>query len=349
MRKRHYLSLFIILLAVVSCKKEQKSSMGSGLLSFSVSGQYSDTQVDNTADLISVVMPHTLKMSSVTVNFTLSDQATATYNDVPVTPGSSINAQGTGIFKVTSGDKRNTTTYRLQAETELQLFGLGATVSAENSLNRTYNYYFDQMDGSTHQTVNCGPTVTTMAIKWADSTFTKTPVDARNTFPESGGWWYTNDINNYLDRFAIDHTTLPFNTGTADGVITYAIDHGNTVILCLDMYYADYNSDLTQHTNKFYYTAAPAWGHFLLVKGYKKVDDKLYYEIYDPNSSNMRYADNTLKGLNRYYLNSDIQLATGNWWQYAIVVARKGQKVVSALRSQSTNSLPQAIPVARGR
>ncbi|MGZ3767689.1 MAG: hypothetical protein ACXVA2_23700, partial [Mucilaginibacter sp.] len=61
---------------------------------------------------------------------------------------------------------------------QLIAYGLGSTLTAEKSLNKTYDYYFDHFDGSQYQTVNCGPTVTTMAIKWADSTFLKKPVDA---------------------------------------------------------------------------------------------------------------------------------------------------------------------------
>ncbi len=235
----------------------------------------------------------------------------------------------------------------ITAPTPWEADGLGTHLTASKSLNKDYSYYFDQFDGSQYQGINCGPTVTTMAIKWADSTFSKLPVDARNTIPASGGWWYTSDINNYLNMNGINHVILSFTPSTADAVIETSIDNNNEVILCLDMYYALYNPDPTQHTNKFYVTTAPNWGHFLLVKGYKQVDGKLYYEIYDPYTDHETYADNTPKGKDRYYLNSTITDATNVWWKYAIVVAPKNQQVVTSNKLQ-INSI-QTIPVARGQ
>jgi hypothetical protein len=230
---------------------------------------------------------------------------------------------------------------------QLEIYGLGEDQTAGKSLNKSYNFYFDQFDGSKFQSINCGPTVTTMAIKWADSTFSRKPVDARNSIPESGGWWYTSDINNYLSANDIDHSTVQFTSTNADQVIENGINNNNVIILCLDMYYAQYNPVGTQHTNKFYETAAAGWGHFLLVKGFKTVDDKTYYEIYDPYSDHDTYANDVLKGKDRYYLNSDITAATDVWWKYAIVVAPKGQKVAASVRQQ-LNSI-QNIPVAKGQ
>src|SRR5581483_5302551 len=205
-----------------------------------------------------------------------------------------------------------------------EAYGLGSNLVAGKSLNKSYNYYYDQFDGSQYQYINCGPTVATMAIKWADSAFSKKPVDARNIIPENGDWWYTSDITNYLEQNKIRNATVSFTSANADNVITQSIDNNNLVILCLDMYYASYNPVTTQHTNKFYETNAPRWGHFLLVKGYKRVDNNLYYEIYDPYTDHETYSDNTPKGKDRYYLNSTITAATDVWWKYAIVVAPKG-------------------------
>ena len=106
------------------------------------------------------------------------------------------------------------------------------------------------------------------------------------------------------------------------------IDKKYELIICLDMYLVDYNPIKTEQTGKFYITNHKDWGHFILVKGYKIVDGKMYLEVYDPNSSG---AQNPLTkqpmGKNRYYAADQIQRATQDWWKYAIVVAPKGQKV----------------------
>jgi hypothetical protein len=230
---------------------------------------------------------------------------------------------------------------------ELQSYGLGTNLTAAKSLNKSYDYYFDQFDGSQCQSINCGPAVTTMAIKWADSTYTKDPVDARNAIPENGGWWLTTDVPKYLAMNNINSTVVSFTPSNSDDVIKNSIDNNNLVILCVDMYYALYNPVSTQHTNKFYTTNQTGWGHFLLVKGYVEVDGKLYYEIYDPNTDHTTYSDNSPKGKNRYYLDSTISLASNNWWPYAIVVSAKGQQNVASSRL-ATNSL-EKISVASGK
>ncbi|HTD97700.1 MAG TPA: hypothetical protein VK668_00360 [Mucilaginibacter sp.] len=231
--------------------------------------------------------------------------------------------------------------------TELQVYGLGSHLTAEKSLNKDYNYYYDQFDGSAYQAINCGPTVTTMAIKWADPAFSKAPVDARNTIPASGGWWYTTDIGNYLTMDNINYSIVSFNASNSDNVIRHSIDNNNEVILCLDMSYALYNASATEHTNKFYATNSDGWGHFLLVKGYKEVDGKVYYEIYDPYTDHKTYQDNSPKGKDRYYLNTTITDATSIWWAYAMIIAPKGQHVVAS-SGMKINSI-QSIPAAKGR
>ncbi len=230
---------------------------------------------------------------------------------------------------------------------ELQSYGLGTNLTAAKSLNKSYDYYFDQFDGSPCQSIDCGPTVSTMAIKWADSTYTKKPIDARNAIPENGGLWQTTDIPEYLSMNNINSTVVSFTPSNSDDIIKNSIDNNNVVILCLDMYYVVYNPNPTQRTNKFYTTFQTGWGHFLLVKGYVEVDGNLYYEIYDPNTDHTTYSDDTPTGKNRYYLGSSISLASNNWWPYAIIVSAKGQQAVASTRF-GTNSL-ERIPIASGK
>lgn len=204
--------------------------------------------------------------------------------------------------------------------TPARAYGLGKQVKAEQSNSREYAWYHDQLNTGTYSLINCGPTAVTMAIKWADPTFTKTPLDARMMFRPAGGWWFTNDIINYLNVHSVDNYTLAL---TNINVLRQELDEGNIAILCLDMYYVTYSNVSKYRYNKFYTTNAPEWGHFIVIKGYKEVDDTLFFEAYDPYSLGSTYSDGELKGKDRYYTSADLNLATNIWWDFAIIISKE--------------------------
>lgn len=202
-------------------------------------------------------------------------------------------------------------------------YGLGINLNTGHSNNVNYNWYYDQVKSGSFANVNCGPSSVTMAIKWTNANFNKTPEDARNTYRSSGGWWYTSDIINYLNQYSINNCTISINQ---IDLIQGQINSGNVVILCLDMYYIRNQAKDKWHTDKFYSANNKGWGHFIVVKGYKIVDDKVYYEAYDPYSYGMKYSNDTLKGVNRYYRSQDLDSAVVNWWSYAIIVSKSKLK-----------------------
>jgi hypothetical protein len=202
-------------------------------------------------------------------------------------------------------------------------YGLGINLESEHTNNVNYNWYYDQMYSGTYAAVNCGPTSVTMAIKWAKKDFNKTPEDARNTYRSSGGWWFTNDIINYLNQFSINNYTI--NIVQIDSIQSH-IDLGNIAILCLDMYYVRSQTENKWHVDKFYYTNKKGWGHFIVIKGYKVVDDEIFYEAYDPNDYGSKYSNGFLKGQDRYYRSRDLDSAVVNWWNYAIIVSKSNLK-----------------------
>ncbi len=211
----------------------------------------------------------------------------------------------------------------LPKTTEERLFGLGVNLKYAHCNNVNYDWYLDQMNTGIYSYVNCGPTSVTMALKWVDSDFDKTGEDARNTYRSSGGWWYTDDIINYLNRYSANNFTI--NITHIDSVKSQ-IDIGNIAILCLDMYYIRFQSIPSWHIDKFYPTSNKGWGHFIIIKGYKVVDHITYYEVYDPFSMGDRYSDHTLKGMDRYYRSEDLNRAVLYWWKYAIIVTKSSSK-----------------------
>lgn len=351
-----YLFIVVCLANITACKKgdngqatTQTIAQKNELLNFAVNGQLYNAFIIPATKNILVVVPHTLNKSALTFSFTLSDLAKANINNTALLSGANIvNCTLPVTLTITSGDKTLTTNWTITVQNDYEYNGLGGAVAAEKSQNKFYDYYIDQWDASIYQAINCGPTVTTMAIKWADSAFTGTPVIARNLIRPTGGWWYTTDIQYYLNLNGINNATIALpNT---DALIKQLIDKGNLVILCLDMFYVNYNANTSEHTDKFYVTTAKDWGHFLLVKGYKQIDGKFYLEIYDPYSNHVSYSlDNALKGKDRYYLSTSIKPGTDIWWPYCIVVAPKGKAVAltgyngNTIQSLSAGSIPAAM------
>jgi hypothetical protein len=199
------------------------------------------------------------------------------------------------------------------------------------SNNRTYEWYMDQKETGQFNNVNCGPTATTMTIKWADATCTLSPEMGRQKYRSEGGWWYTTDIIDYLDDNNIPNhlIALPKSILRTSDAIIEELKLENIVILCVDMYYIRFESDKTKRVDKFYKTSTKDWGHFLVVKGYKIEGGETYFEVYDPNSWGSKYADTTLKGKDRFYRDEDIFKATNIWWQYAIVISEKDAPAAS--------------------
>lgn len=350
------LSLFVFVLLFSACKKDsskvvqkaQGVSLNKDLLTFSIDGQLIGSTIDTVHHEIHAVVSRNADMHKLAANFTLSPGTIAKMSNVTASTGSITDFSQPVDFTLLSEDAKNSLNFKVYVSTDLQYFGVLGHVQAENSLDRGYNFYYDQFDGSQYQGINCGPTVSTMAIKWADSTFTKTPADARARIPESGGWWYTSDIQFYLAQNNINSAVDTLDNVAA--VVKKSIDNGNLVIVCLDMFSVPLNEAVYQHVQKFYDTQSAGWGHFLLVKGYKQTDANFYLEIYDPYSNHNKYSvisNGQLKGQDRYYIDYSIKSATSIWWPYAIIVSPKGQTITSS--KIKLNSLHKPVPVASGK
>lgn len=204
-------------------------------------------------------------------------------------------------------------------KTTVRKFGIGKTETISKSVDADHSWYYDQFNTGPHSMVNCGPSVVTMAVKWYNKDFTKTPEDARMKYRSGGGWWFTSDILNYLYINNVPHNTIAL---TSIHRIRDEIDAGNIVILCLDMYKVSFQRNDLHRVNKFYQTTTTDWGHFILIKGYVESDGVVYYEAYDPYSLGRKYTDGQLKGQGRYYLASDLDVSTNYWWDNAIVVSK---------------------------
>lgn len=337
MKKLAYFLLFL----VFSCK-EAKVTAPDTFLTFQVNGEAALVNNDDLS--IAVKLGEDAVWKSLKVDFTVTGNAVPLIGGSPVLPGSTVDLSEVSqvILKSANGSSH---TYTLSKSSVFEEYGMGKSQEKFRSLNRSYSFYLDQYGTGTYQYINCGPTVVTMALRWSDSTFRKSVTDARATFHPQGGWWYTNDIYAYLQQSGVTPAysslapSLPVEEYQAR--LAQIIDSGSLAIVCLDMYYVKENTLLTERTNRFYAANSKDWGHFLLIKGYRVIDGKMWLEIHDPYSIDKKYADGQLKGERRYYDPADIKKATDIWWPYAIVVPRKGGGVNARLKTDESRVPPQ--------
>ena len=238
--------------------------------------------------------------------------------------------------------------YRYQTP-YLSSWGLGITEDSYVHVDRACDWYINQADTGAASGNNCGPSTTTMAIKWHDPSFSQTAEDARDWSYSwrTNGWWDTSDIANYLNLHAVPNTISAY-TGT--GQLRGLVAEGRLVLLCIDTKHLTRNTSDEQRIGRFYNYAS---GHFLVVKGVRSVSGTPLIEVYDSNSWWATYADGTLKGKNRHLTGSDMTEAITNWWNYIIVVDAPAAKGGKSTTPQKSNFLvpvdPATIRHARGR
>ena len=203
---------------------------------------------------------------------------------------------------------------QLLLEAHLKTWKLGNTLILYAGSNRTYDWYLDQAHTGDHSMSNCGPTSVAMAAKWADASFEGTAEDARDAFRPDGGWWYNADIEGSLTLYNVDYDAVMIED---INTLRSIIDSGYIAIINNSMGYIARETDAEAHVNRFYDFDS---GHYLILKGYALVDDRTYFEVYDPNNWDMTYEDGTPMGKDRYYEASVFMDSINNWYPYAIVI-----------------------------
>lgn len=243
----------------------------------------------------------------------------------------------------------------------LEQWGFGTVLERERSNSRQYTFYVDQRETGIHWGSNCGPATVTMGAKWSSEEFNQTAIDARGTYLPNGDWWSTKNIRDYLDLYEIPFVQIPKEI-IVDAVDLYdddetfllrEIDGGNSAILCIDMddqsvnKHFTYNPEPKERVDKFY-SNGDGSGHFILVTGYKIVDEITFLEVHDPNSARKVYLDGELKGSYRYYRFSEVASAMDEWWAHAIIIEPKRGGKKSHIDFIRTVSDPETTPEAWG-
>ena len=237
-------------------------------------------------------------------------------------PESSEPKQVSITLLVSDGENSATTVKEIILPTlnDVRKKGLGRTLEEEKSNNVEYDWYFDQMITGVYSATNCGPSVAAMAVKWVYPDFSDTPEDAREFLQPTGGAMPLYLLLGYLSKNKVPHKSV---YGVSDiQILKEIINDGNIAILGIRTYYISFQENNKWHKGRFY-SSLPneEYGHFIIVKGYKVVDGVLYYEIYDPFSSQRSYNNGQLMGVDRYFQWNELRSAFMTFGNDMIVVS----------------------------
>jgi len=315
---RNTFLLYVVLYLTFSCSEDNEAINNPPIADFEISDRI-DTYylISSTTDSDNDILSYEWKSESEIISINDSKKKNANFKLPALNESKTI-----GLSLTVYDGQTYVTTHKdiqLPILTEIRSWGLGRELKKEFSNNVDYDWYMDQMGTGQYSVINCGPTTVTMAIKWYNKQFSKTPEDARNTYTSSG-YWNGDHIRSYLNKYSVTNSTIAIDS--PDSLIN-EIENGNIIILLLDMTNIRNERNEQWHSDKFYKNVR---GHFIILKGYKLVDNELFFEVYDPNSFGAVYNDRSLKGKDRYYRFSDLDKATNNWSNYAVIISKESSK-----------------------
>lgn len=198
-------------------------------------------------------------------------------------------------------------------------WGLGKIVTESVSNNKDYEWYVDQRNTGVYGDINCGPAVIEMVDRWKNKQCTLSAQYIRDKVLNNEDGTPLAIVNSVFKDSNIKFKNMknyanPSLFKSVDEVLAECIKKeikaGNIVIVGLDTGALTWNTKMEQRCGKYY-----DWNsdHWIIIKGYKIVDKKLYFEVYDPWGSGWKYKDGTLWGKDRYYLAKEVIAGGGSY------------------------------------
>lgn len=317
------------ILSMASCTGDDNGvSVSSTDISDVKVDRYPTTKVNIDQDRMTVnlIMPDSTDFSHITPTFELSPGVVAyTWEGRKIVNGeTTFDLTKPMRIKVVAPD-HSSALWTLTADNNgyTSAFGMGNVLTAYRSNDATRSdVYLEQHQSVTMPDDNCGPACAAMVARWADSNLNVTVEDARQFNTANRAWSWTN-IRSYLYSVGVYDVSYnyfspgfvwsdPLDTITEKygEAVKRVIDSGNIAIQLLTLEDFTYNSENPDyHTNTYYHGYVT---HFVVIKGYRIVDGKMYAEVYDPWSIGFKYPDGKYKGENRYYQISDFALMLKN-------------------------------------
>jgi len=192
--------------------------------------------------------------------------------------------------------------------------GLGIYETDRKYIDRNYEWYIDQGNTGEHSENNSGPTVGIMAKKWLKKDSIIDVKRAREIYYPDGDEWFLVTLIDFFNEFSVS-ATVSENINNED--IKKQIDNENIVIAYIDPKYIPYESNEESHVNRFKIEEKK---HYIIIKGYIVVDDKLYYEVYDPYNFGSMYKNDKAKGKDRFYYQEGLINSIKNTWNNIVII-----------------------------
>ena len=325
--KRYSWRIFILQMAFLqlcACKKDELIGLKTAdtAFKFGIVGEMYPAIKNQSSSTLDIIVPQDSSKTHLQAYFTVPAQATLMANNVAIySQKSRIDYTQPVHLNLVGNILQPDNNWTVNVKKASEAFGLGSVVSEAKSLSSNRDHYFDQYQSGPYASSNCGPAVASMAAKWANPKFDKNPKQARNAIKPQGGAWNNSEVAEYLETEGV--STMVVYLTSVEHVVKKYIDKGNLLIMAVDIFYIKQNSHPIEKVFKTYTISAKGTGHFIVVKGYKVVDGQFYLEVYDPNSGGAVYQLNQEpKGKDRYFAADQVQKATQDWWNYAIVVVK---------------------------
>ena len=331
-----YIFLFMVGATFFACQSDDNENTGlsgTDITAFAITGhESSHAEIDATNHTIYLRLPATVTNGSkLCPTFTLSEGATASIRDEEQISGTTaVNFNRVVTYTVTAENGSQADWKITVTNNDYTVdWGLGHFLSEEYAENGASpdGFYLQQHGTGAYSDDNCGPTCAVMAARWAMPSYSGSVEEARDEIERStvdnGVAWFPQDILKYLSArdFDVSMSQLPTIESQFVEFVSNELREGRLLIICLNMKYVslDNSGKDNNRVNKFY---PGEIGHFLVVKGYKTVDGVVWMEVNDPWGLDLKYADGTYKGNNRYYRAGELAVATANHQTNVVVVNR---------------------------
>ncbi|MCM1992325.1 Ig-like domain-containing protein [Oceanirhabdus seepicola] len=193
--------------------------------------------------------------------------------------------------------------------------GLGTYESDRKSIDTNYEWYIDQGNTGEYSENNSGPAVAVMAKKWLNKDLDISVKRSREIYYPGGDEWFLVTLIDFFNEFSVP-ASVSENVNKDD--IKKQIDDDNIVIAYIDPKYIPYETDEDSHVNRYKLQVKK---HYIIIKGYIVVDDKLYYEVYDPYNFGSVYKDGKPKGKDRFYYEEDLINSIKNTWDNIVIIS----------------------------
>lgn len=186
----------------------------------------------------------------------------------------------------------------------LNNWGLGKVETEYVSNDRDYTWYLGDKNKEPYLTENYSIVAAAMAAKWYDRSIDLDVRDIREEYKPEGGRLSTLEVFKILEDYNVNSEMV---NGVSIDSFKKHLKDGAILLVTLNMEKVEHNRMLEERVGNFYKGYSD---EMLLIKGYRIVDENLFFEIYDPNiGHHQKFKNHSYKAVDRYYDNNELMNA----------------------------------------